>query len=71
MSQISRTFSGVNAGSASPARITAPMFCDRDLPMEDTSRECVSLVRMKSLRSSGNTCVLSWSLLNEELTMIL
>ena len=31
------------------SRIASPIFCPSDLAREDTSRECVSLVRTKSL----------------------
>ena len=42
-----------------------------DFANDDTSREWVRRARTKSLLSSGNTCVLSWSRLKEALWIIL
>lgn len=68
--QISSFICTVNDGSFLYVRMFSPIFCPRDLANEDTSRECVSLVRIKSLLSSGNTCVLSCNLRKDALPII-
>jgi hypothetical protein len=55
MLQISSFILGVKPLSFLYTRIFSPIFCPSDLANDDTSREWVSLVRIKSLLSRGNT----------------
>ena len=58
------------SGSAPLSMSLLKTICPRDFANDDTSSECVSRVRTKSLLSSANTCVLSCRRRNDALLIM-